>query len=74
MSVTLPLEQLMFIKEKHAKYIKTTIFVTLVNIALIVFFVYQFQLKAIVFSLIIAELLFILFYYIFTKATLKSKF
>jgi O-antigen/teichoic acid export membrane protein len=74
MAVTLPLEQLMFIKEKHAKYIKTTIFVTLVNIALIVFFVNQFQLKAIVFSLIIAELLFILFYYIFTKATLKSKF
>lgn len=74
MSISLPLEQLMFIKEKHAKYIKTTIFVTLVNVVLIVFFVNQFQLKAIIFSLILAELLFIIFYYIFTKSTLKVKF
>ena len=67
MTISLPLEQLMFIKEKHAKYIKTTIFVTLINVILIVFFVNQFQLNAIVFSLIFAEIFFIVFYYIFTK-------
>jgi O-antigen/teichoic acid export membrane protein len=73
MSISLPLEQLMFIKEKHTKYIKTTILVTVVNVIIIVFFVNQFQLKAIILSLILAELLFILFYYIFTKSTENKK-
>lgn len=67
MSISLPLEQLMFVQEKHIKYVRTTILITLTNLIIILLFIHSFQLKAIIFSLIFAELLFIFFYYIFTK-------
>jgi O-antigen/teichoic acid export membrane protein len=68
MSISLPLEQLMFVKEKNKQYIKTTIFVTIINVIIILCFIKKLELTAVISSLIIAELFFILFYFNFTNS------
>ena len=67
MSISLALEQLMFIMEKNKVYIKTTIFVSAINLLIIFTFIQKFELYAVIASLIIAELLFVLIY---TKNTI----
>lgn len=68
MSISLPLEQLMFVTEKNKNYIKITIFVTIVNISLILLLIYSYELYGIIAALIISELFFIGFY---SKNTMK---
>lgn len=62
-SLTLPLEQLMFIQNKNKMYIKIAIFVTVINILLLLIFIKKFEILGIIISLIIAEIVFIIFYY-----------
>lgn len=59
MSISLPLEQLMFVTNKNKNYIIITIIATIVNISLILLFINSFKLYAIIISLIISELFFI---------------
>jgi O-antigen/teichoic acid export membrane protein len=63
LSISLPLEQLMFISNQTKSYIRITIFVTSVNIILLLLLTKKYQLTGIVLTLIVAELLFILLYY-----------
>lgn len=66
MSISLPLEQLIFVLKKHTAYIKITFAVTSINLLLLFLLINRFDLFGIVASLIIAELLFITLYYINT--------
>lgn len=77
MSFTLPLEQLMFIQDKSKIYVKITIFVTVVNITLLLILIKQFELLAVIATLIVAELIFIAFYFynafLHTKQLIKNE-
>lgn len=77
MSFTLPLEQLMFIQDKNKIYVKITIFVTIVNITLLVLLIKEFEILGIVVTLIISELIFIAFYFynafLHTKQLIKNE-
>ena len=64
MSVTLSLEQLMFIRSKNKVYVKITIFVTILTILLLLLLINKMQLLGIIITLIIAELFSIIFYFI----------
>ena len=64
MSVTLSLEQLMFIRSKNKVYVKITIFVTILTIVLLLLLINKMQLLGIIITLIIAELFSIIFYFI----------
>ena len=76
LSLSLPLEQLMFISNQTKSYIRITIFVTTVNIILLLLLIEEYQLAGIIFTLIVAELLFILlyFYNTFIKANIKKEY
>lgn len=64
MAVSLPLEQLMFIADKHTAYIRTTMTVTAVNVlAIVAVLTSGYGIPGIILSLIVAELLFILLYF-----------
>ena len=62
MSISLPLEQLMFLINKNKIYIRITIFVTVINVAIILLTIKNQELYGILISLGVAELLFISFY------------
>lgn len=62
MSGTLPLEQLMFITEKNKAYIRITIFVTVVTVALLLALIGTYTLSGIIVALIIPEIIFIALY------------
>lgn len=70
-SISLPLEQLMFVLNKNKEYIITTIFVTIINVLLIVVLINSLNLYGIIISLIISELLFISIYYSVTHKRLN---
>jgi O-antigen/teichoic acid export membrane protein len=63
MGISLPLEQLMFLVNKNKIYITITIFVTIINVLLIIVLIKFYDLMGIVFALILSELLFIALYY-----------
>jgi len=73
MAVSLPLEQLMFVCNKNRIYIRITIFVTVINIILILVLIQPFQLNGIIASLIVSELFFISFYFYNSYLNIKSK-
>lgn len=77
MSFTLPLEQLMLIQDKSKIYVKITIFVTIVNVALLLFLIKHLELFGIITTLIFAELLFTGFYFynvvLHTKQKIKNE-
>lgn len=77
MSITLPLEQLMFIQDKNQIYIKITIFVTVLNIVLLLVLIHRLELLGVITTLIIAELFFITFYFynafLHTKQLIKNE-
>lgn len=62
MSFTLPLEQLMFITEKNKAYIRITIFVTVVTVAMLLTLIRTYTLSGIIAALIIPEIIFIVLY------------
>ena len=72
MAITLPLEQLMFITERNSVYVRITMLVTVVNILLIFSLIPIFDLLGIVFSVIISEILFIIFYFKNSLVHLKN--
>jgi O-antigen/teichoic acid export membrane protein len=76
LSLSLPLEQLMFISNQTKSYIRITIFVTTVNIILLLLLTEKYQLAGIILTLIVAELLFILlyFYNTFIKENIKKEY
>jgi len=76
LSLSLPLEQLMIISNQTKSYIRITIFVTSVNIILLLLLIEKFQLAGIILTLIVAELLFILlyFYNTFIKMNIKKEY
>ena len=69
MSFSLPLEQIILVSGKNKYYIRTTFFVTLVNLALIYLLIDIYKVRGVITSLIIAELLFIALYYSCFKRT-----
>jgi O-antigen/teichoic acid export membrane protein len=73
MSLSLPLEQLMFVFNNNKTYIRVTIIVTIVNLTLIMQLINTFQLYGIITALIISEILFIGFYYKISIYNFKSK-
>lgn len=72
MAFTLPLEQLMFITERNKSYIRITMIVTFINVLLIVALISIFELTGVVFSIIITEILFIIFYFKNSLVHLKN--
>lgn len=73
MSFSLPLEQIVLVSGKNKYYIRTTFFVTLVNLALIYLLIDTYKITGVITSLIIAELLFIALYYNSFKKTNYKK-
>ncbi len=63
MGISLPLEQLMFLVNKNKIYIRITIFVTVINVLLILILIRNYNLIGIIAALLFSELLFILLYY-----------
>jgi O-antigen/teichoic acid export membrane protein len=63
MSFSLPLEQFVLVLGKNRKYIATTVFVTVLNILLLLFFINYYQLYAVIISMIVSEILFISLYF-----------
>ena len=72
MSLSLPLEQLMFIINKNKVYIKITMFVTLINIVLILILIRKFQFFGIIVPMLISEILFIVLYLNYAFFSLKK--
>lgn len=64
MVFSLSFEQLMFTFNKNKRYIQITIFVTIINIILLLFLAPIFNLYGIIISLIFSELLFIILYFL----------
>lgn len=58
-TLSLALEQVLFVKGKNRSYVKVTIFVTALNVALILLLIRRFELWGIVWSLLICEVSFI---------------
>ncbi|NJM80129.1 MAG: hypothetical protein HC854_11890 [Flavobacterium sp.] len=77
MVFSLSFEQLMFTFNKNKRYIQITIFVTIINIILLLFLAPIFNLYGIIISLIFSELLFIILYFLniemFNKYEKKQK-
>jgi O-antigen/teichoic acid export membrane protein len=69
MAFSLPLEQIILVSGKNKYYIRTTFFVTAINVILIYLLIQTFELNGVLSSLIIAEVLFILLYYQCFKTT-----
>ena len=69
MAFSLPLEQIVLVSGKNKYYIRTTLFVTLVNLHLLYLLLNMYKLKGVIISLIVAELLFIVMYFISLKKT-----
>jgi O-antigen/teichoic acid export membrane protein len=63
MVFSLALEQTMFTNNNNKKYIRITIFVTIVNIITLLFFASIFNLNGVIISIIVAELFFIFLYF-----------
>lgn len=63
MVFSLSLEQLMFAFNRNSKYVQITIFVTILNISLLLLFMPIFDLYGIVFSIIFSELFFTFLYF-----------
>lgn len=63
LSLTLSLEQLMFITDQLNNYIRITIFVTVINLMMLILLIKSYELIGVVFTLLIAELLFIILYF-----------
>lgn len=63
MSLSLYLEQLMFITNKSKVYIKIAIFVTFINVLLIIILVNYFQLIGVIVAVVVSEILFIVLYF-----------
>lgn len=72
MSISLPLEQLMFVFNKNKDYIKIAIAITIFNVVLILLVIDKFELFGIISTLIISEILFIVFY--LKSSLLKIKY
>lgn len=73
MALTLYLEQLMFITNKSKVYIKIAIFVTLVNVLLILALLNNFALSGVIIAIAVSELLFIILYLKYGYLDLKNK-
>lgn len=73
MSVSLPLEQLMFINNKNRIYIRIAIAVTVINVAFVALLINTHGIPGIIVSLIVAELLFIALYTINARTQLNLK-
>lgn len=69
MVLSLSLEQLMLISNKNKTYIQYTIFVTILNILLVLLLLFYFSLKGVILAIAISEITFILLY--FNKAYLS---
>lgn len=63
MVLSLSLEQLMFITNKNKKYIQYTIFVTILNVLLILLLLFYFSLKGVIIAIALSEITFILLYF-----------
>ena len=64
MSLSLPLEQLMFIADKHNAYIRITMAVTTVNVlAIVTLLLFGYGIPGVILTLLAAELLFIALYF-----------
>ncbi|MFY0483713.1 oligosaccharide flippase family protein [Flavobacterium sp. PLA-1-15] len=63
MSFSLPLEQFVLVLAKTKKYIMITIFVTIVNVLLLLLFINYYELYAVIFAMILSEILFISLYF-----------
>jgi O-antigen/teichoic acid export membrane protein len=73
MSVSIPLEQLMFVANRNKIYIRITIFVTVINVSLILILINQMYLMGIIISLIVSEILFISLYFQNSYRYIKDK-
>ncbi len=73
MSISLPLEQLMFITNKNRIYIKITILATIINVVLILLLIKHLYLYGIIISLIVSEIVFITMYFSNSYLPLKAK-
>jgi len=69
MIFSLALEQLMFAFNKNKKYIRSAIFVTIINVTLLLILTPIYKLYGVICSIIIAEVFFIILYY---KSTLLN--
>lgn len=63
MALSLSLEQLMLISNKNKIYIQYTIFVTILNIVLILLLLFYLSLKGVIMAIAISEIAFILLYF-----------
>lgn len=73
MAFSLPLEQIVLVSGKNNYYIRTTFFVTLINLVLIYLLIDIYKIRGVITSLIIAELLFVVLYYSCYKKTYYKK-
>jgi O-antigen/teichoic acid export membrane protein len=73
MALSLYLEQLMFVTNKNKVYIKIAIFVTLVNIFLIVSLLDSLALIGVIVAIAISEILFIVLYFYASYLDLNKK-
>ncbi|WP_306351272.1 oligosaccharide flippase family protein [Flavobacterium sp. '19STA2R22 D10 B1'] len=71
-SLSLPLEQLMFGLNKNKIYIKIAISITVFNIILTTLLLPRFELLGVITSLIVTEALFVVLYYIILKGYFKK--
>ncbi len=78
LSLSLPLEQLMIISNQTKSYIRITIFVTSVNVILLLVLTEKYQLFGIISTLLVAESLFIILYfynsYLKIKTNIKNEY
>lgn len=77
MSLSLPLEQLMFVNDKSKIYIRITIFAAVINVVVILALIHSLELKGVIVALITSELFFISMYfynaYLYTKQLVKNE-
>ena len=73
MALSLYLEQLMFITNKSKVYIKIAIFVTLINVLLILALLNNFALSGVIIAIAVSELLFVILYLKYGYLDLKNK-
>lgn len=73
MALSLYLEQLMFVTNKNKVYIKIAVFVTLVNVFLIVSLLDRFALIGVIVAIAISEILFIVLYFYASYFDLNKK-
>lgn len=63
MACSLPMEQLMFIVGRNKIYVRIAVFVTAINIFMILILIKNYQVPGVIISLVVAEILFIILYF-----------